>query len=396
MASSRDIESQGIGLHARHGVPEPEFPDIQEPEPALPQKRFVHIYTVTRILCGLLILTNTAMDWVLYSELNSDCEDIKKRYLVVTIIGTILTIAQICNIVYQVKANYIEDNKFQEPLNYLDGRTEAMLMVLLVELPQLLLLQDYSKSPCDKAKHCSKTSSTSSTNGDSGRSLFPLFPWFRPLTTTTTTTTTLPPNTDNTFDIQFLTACAVVGLVSCHFRFHLSRPLPRFGRRGVADEYKMLKLQETRVLKCIICFDNILPRILQFVELDCLCIFRKFKIPMVFGDCLCDHLTPIWRWSYFVLECWVCRFTYCPKRERGEVWLVNRMRMLRRRPGFLCLNKEDPYFLGVYFPYFFILTVCVFLSLMGTYNCSIPFSGKMRPVSDTVRFVYGFIILNKI
>lgn len=70
MASSRDIESQGIGLHARHGVPEPEFPDIQEPEPALPQKRFVHIYTVTRILCGLLILTNTAMDWVLYSELN--------------------------------------------------------------------------------------------------------------------------------------------------------------------------------------------------------------------------------------------------------------------------------------------------------------------------------------
>lgn len=123
---------------------------------------------------------------------------------------------------------------------------------------------------------------------------------------------------------------------------------------------------------------------------------NRFKIPMVFGDCLCDHLTPIWRWSYFVIECWVCRFTYCPKRDRGEVWFVNRMRMLRRRPGFLCLNKEDPYFLGVYFPYFFILTVCVFLSLMGTYNCSIPFSGKMRPVSDTVRFVYGFIILNKI
>lgn len=73
MASSRDIESQGIGLHARHGVPEPEFPDIQEPEPALPQKRYVNIYTFTRVLCGLLIVTNTAMDWALYAELDVSC-----------------------------------------------------------------------------------------------------------------------------------------------------------------------------------------------------------------------------------------------------------------------------------------------------------------------------------
>lgn len=73
MASSQDIESQGIGLHARHGVPEPEFPDIQEPEPALPQKRYVNIYTFTRVLCGLLIVTNTAMDWALYAELEVSC-----------------------------------------------------------------------------------------------------------------------------------------------------------------------------------------------------------------------------------------------------------------------------------------------------------------------------------
>lgn len=374
MASSQDIESQGIGLHARHGVPEPEFPDIQEPEPALPQKRYVNIYTFTRVLCGLLIVTNTAMDWALYAELDSNCEDIKKRFLVVTIIGTILTIAQISNIVYQVKVNYKEDFKFQEPLNYVDGRSEAMLMVLFVELPQLFLLQDYSKSPCDKAKHCS-------TDGDSGG---------------ITTVTKDPPNIDDVIDIKFLTGCAVVGLVTCHFRYHLSRPLPRFGRRGVDDEYKMLKLQQTPVLKLIIWFDQILPKILRFVGLDILCLCRKFKIPMVFGDCLCDHLTPIWRWSYFVIECWVCRFTYCPKRDRGEVWFVNRMRMLRRRPGFLCLNKEDPYFLGVYFPYFFISALGVFLNLMGTYYCSLPFSGKMKPVSEVVRFVYNFTLFRYI
>lgn len=123
---------------------------------------------------------------------------------------------------------------------------------------------------------------------------------------------------------------------------------------------------------------------------------NRFKIPLVCGDCICDHLTPIWRWSYFVLECWFCRFTYCPKRERGEVWFVNRMRMLRRRPGFLCLNKEDPYFLGVYFPYFFTLAVCVSLGLLGTYICSIPFNKDMKGASDKFRSVYEWIIFNKI
>lgn len=357
MERREDIESQRIGLHARHGVPEPEFPDIQEPELELPQKRIALIYTLTRILCGLLILTNTAMDWALYAELNSACEVIKKRFLAVTIIGTILTVAQIGNIAYQIEANYNEDYQFQEPLNYIDGRTEALLMVLLVELPQLLLLQDYSSSDCNKIKHCSETF---------------------------------------TDDLNFLIAWAVFGLVGCHFRFHLSRPLPRFRRRGLEDEYKMLKLEKTCVLKFIICVDQYLPKILRFVGLDnILCFCRKFKIPLVCGDCICDHLTPIWRWSYFVLECWFCRFTYCPKRERGEVWFVNRMRMLRRRPGFLCLNKEDPYFLGVYFPYFFTLAVCVSLGLLGTYICSIPFNKEMKRASD-VRSVYEWIIFNKI
>lgn len=356
MERREDIESQRIGLHARHGVPEPEFPDIQEPEPQLPQKRIALIYTLTRIFCGLLILTNTAMDWALYAELNSACEDKKKRFLAVTIIGTILTVAQIGNIAYQIKANYNEDYQFQEPLNYIDGRTEALLMVLLVELPQLLLLQDYSSS-CEKRKLCSDTF---------------------------------------TVDLNFLVAWAVVGLVGCHFRFHLSRPLPRFGRRGLEDEYKMLKLEKTGDLKFIICVDQLLPKILRFVGLDILCFCRKFKIPLVFGDCICDHLTPIWRWSYFVLECWICRFTYCPKRERGEVWFVNRMRMLRRRSGFLCLNKEDPYFLGVYFPYFFTMAVCAFLGLLGMYNCSIPFNEEMKGASGRFSKVYELIIFNNI
>lgn len=152
-----------------------------------------------------------------------------------TIIGTILTVAQIGNIAYQIKANYNEDYQFQEPLNYIDGRTEALLMVLLVELPQLLLLQDYSSS-CEKRKLCSDTF---------------------------------------TVDLNFLVAWAVVGLVGCHFRFHLSRPLPRFGRRGLEDEYKMLKLEKTGDLKFIICVDQYLPKILRFVGLDILCFCRK-------------------------------------------------------------------------------------------------------------------------
>lgn len=133
-----------------------------------------------------------------------------------------------------------------------------------------------------------------------------------------------------------------------------------------------------------------------YVESINFCFLNRFKILMVFGDCFCDYLILIWCWFYFVFECWVCCFIYCLKWDRGEVWFVNWMRMLCCRLGFLCLNKEDFYFLGVYFFYFFILIVCVFFSFMGMYNCFILFFGKMRLVFDIVCFVYGFIILNKI
>lgn len=49
-------------------------------------------------------------------------------------------------------------------------------------------------------------------------------------------------NIDGVIDIKFLIGCVVVGLVSCYFWYYLSRLLFRFGRRGVDDEYKMLKL----------------------------------------------------------------------------------------------------------------------------------------------------------
>ena len=97
--------------------------------------------------------------------------------------------------------------------------------------------------------------------------------------------------------------------------------------------------------------------------------FNRIKIPCIIGTCFCDHLTPIWRWAYCVLECWVCRFTFCPKRERGEVWLVNRTRACRRRPGFFCFNKEDPYWLGEYSTYFLITGIGLVMWYLELHNC---------------------------
>lgn len=76
------VEMQEIQEHARQGLPDPEIPDIQEPVELGPQERRLHVYTVTRVVCIPLILTNVALDWAVYADLKDDVSSGLIHYLI--------------------------------------------------------------------------------------------------------------------------------------------------------------------------------------------------------------------------------------------------------------------------------------------------------------------------
>ncbi|XP_061180344.1 uncharacterized protein LOC133188876 [Saccostrea echinata] len=364
-----DIEVQEIGQSARMGVP-----DIQEPEPEEPQPRIWQFYTATRVLSLVLIVASFITGWIAYALmpadkkfLNAECKagDLKRRFMILQVTGTVIALAQLINIRYQLKVNRSEKYKIQEPLNYVDGRTEVLFILLLVFIPQLSIMADFDTkcrlNTTSTTRWCDKQSS----NMDARDSA----------------------------DVKVRLACAIIGFLSCHFRFIFSRNLPRLGRKGVADEFQAYKLEKTKLVQILTFLDKHMPRILKFVGMDWLCICRKIKIPLpcFLGYCILDHFTPVWRWMYCVFECWIGRLTICPKKERGEVWCVNRIRRCRRRPGFFCINKEDPFWLGEYTVFILGLATVLTVHYVSIYLCFIPGGGSKA--LDTLLGLYKHILV---
>ncbi|XP_061179467.1 uncharacterized protein LOC133188103 [Saccostrea echinata] len=348
-----DIEVQEIGQSARMGVP-----DIQEPEAEEPQPRIWQFYAATRIFSLTLILGSLITGWITYSLmpaekkfLNNECkaEDLKRRFMIIQVIGTVIALGQLVNICYQLKVNTAEKYKIQEPLNYVDGRSEVLFILLLVFIPQLTIMTDFDTKCRLNTTSTTRWCDNQFSNMDARDSA----------------------------DVKARLAFAIIGFLSCHFRFIFSRNLPRLGRKGVADEFGAYKLEKTKQIQTLIFLDKKCPRILKFVGLDFLCICRKIKIPLpcFLGYCILDHCTPVWRWMYCVLECWIGRLTICPKKERGEVWYVNRARRCRRRPGFFCINKEDPFWLGEYTMFILGLATVLTVYYVSIYLCFLPGAG---------------------
>lgn len=152
-----------------------------------------------------------------------------------TVFGLLLSLLQIGNIIYQLRVNFNPIYKYEEPLNYMDGRTEVLLQLLFSEIPQLLILRRHDEH-CEKAK-CSNA---------------------------------------YTPETSLRVACAVIGMLSCFFRFNFSLPISTFRRRRVKNEYDVFKLSKgSRLLQFVILIDETLPRVLGFAGLGFLCICRK-------------------------------------------------------------------------------------------------------------------------
>ncbi|XP_062597452.1 uncharacterized protein LOC134258879 [Saccostrea cucullata] len=260
-----DIKDQEIGMSARLG--NPEIPDVQEPEPDPPQPRIRQFYTATRVFNILLIVGSLLSGWISYGLmpvgkfLNKECdtnlEVWKKRFMILQVIGTLIALAQFVNIAYQLKANGFDMYKLEEPLNYVDGRSEVLFVLLLVFLPQMSIMTEL-----DSRCRLNTTSTDAQYCGDTANVPRPeAYEKIR-----------------DSADVNARIAYAILGFLSIHFRFIFSRALPRFGKKGVTDDFKAYKLKKTMLLKIILFLDKKIPRILKFVGLDFICICRKLVL----------------------------------------------------------------------------------------------------------------------
>ena len=102
----------------------------------------------------------------------TEMDDVTQKYMYFTIAGTVLSVIQLANIIFQV---YCEirfrketkediDRKMKYPKKLLDGRTETFYSLLFIEIPQAILLLRYQNvclPGCDrdflkKKKHLKK------------------------------------------------------------------------------------------------------------------------------------------------------------------------------------------------------------------------------------------------
>ncbi|VDI69666.1 Hypothetical predicted protein [Mytilus galloprovincialis] len=159
---------------------------------------------LTRVCSAILVITDCVLDWMQSNDMTTpsdiisdisgyngftpqpikECtsrEDIAEKYKYFTIAGTVLSVIQLANIIFQIysevqfmreKKQAVEGNDSTQkkmrdkilkyPKKLLDGRTETLYSVLFIEIPQGLLLlryQDACVSLCSKdlkGKHLSK------------------------------------------------------------------------------------------------------------------------------------------------------------------------------------------------------------------------------------------------
>ncbi|CAC5382563.1 unnamed protein product [Mytilus coruscus] len=159
---------------------------------------------LTRVCSAVLVIADCVFDWMQYNDMKTpldivsdfsdfksliqqsdiECtskEDVAEKYKYFTIAGTVLSVIQLANIIFQIysevkfmkeKKQVVEGNDSTQkklkdkimkyPKKILDGRTETLYSVLFIEIPQGLLLlryQDACVSSCGKTlkgKHLSR------------------------------------------------------------------------------------------------------------------------------------------------------------------------------------------------------------------------------------------------
>ncbi|XP_063431683.1 uncharacterized protein LOC134714371, partial [Mytilus trossulus] len=140
---------------------------------------------LTRVCSAVFIIADCVFDWMQYTDMTTPPEffaeigsnflrlpktdkhctskdDVAEKYMYFTIAGTVLTVIQLANIIFQIysEVKYMKekteagddnDNKQKKPMakimkypkKLLDGRTETLYSVLFIEIPQGLLLLRY-------------------------------------------------------------------------------------------------------------------------------------------------------------------------------------------------------------------------------------------------------------
>ncbi|VDI69668.1 Hypothetical predicted protein [Mytilus galloprovincialis] len=154
---------------------------------------------LTRVCSAVFIIADCVFDWMQYTDMTTPPEffadiesnflrfpktdkhctskdDVAEKYMYFTIAGTVLTVIQLANIIFQIysevkymkeKTGAGDDNDSNQkkpmdkimkyPKKLLDGRTETLYSVLFIEIPQGLLLLRY-QNVC--LPSCAKTLSS--------------------------------------------------------------------------------------------------------------------------------------------------------------------------------------------------------------------------------------------
>lgn len=145
--------------------------------PKLQKKRESQRVILTRIVSALFIVMDSVSDWMQWFDMKdpplyvngtskfdnsgkncTDIEDIAHNYMYFTIAGTAIALIQISNIIYQIRGEIVfKENQEKKnlrnlekrkgilsyPKKFLDGRTETLYKLILIEIPQAILLLRY-------------------------------------------------------------------------------------------------------------------------------------------------------------------------------------------------------------------------------------------------------------
>ncbi|CAC5382561.1 unnamed protein product [Mytilus coruscus] len=159
---------------------------------------------LTRICSAILIVLDCVSDWMQYYDIKppledlvgsnenseTDCvnkDDIVNKYMYFTIAGTVLSMVQLANIIFQIYCEVLFrrerktgegsdektfgeklDEKMKYPKKLLDGRTETFYSMLFIEIPQGLILLGYENacvSSCVVTNKNMKKRITAAVNG---------------------------------------------------------------------------------------------------------------------------------------------------------------------------------------------------------------------------------------